>query len=322
MNRHIRTLLSASRNLVSPVYRFGIIRVVVLLFFCFVAAYYIYPRAQSFTIVASTQSVSVTLSGGSLHLWSLENAVLCLRLPKDVSITPNVSPQTHCDPGFYREIKSKKVDILWTPGHRLTVSGYDKSQLTVEIETFESTESTKFGKLSIVDKSVLFFGRSSFDNLGGLVAHGQVKIGEIAEAGAAKLTRGGTYQIRENMGIPSRKSVVASGEILTGDFLRLTDGEGNGIDTTMFLTRTTNNLADFDVIMTSPERPSAIEITRIGGAQSTITTRWTERIINDALPVALSIFLGLFGASLGIVRSLSPRPREESQVKDDKQGKG
>ncbi|MGH1466907.1 MAG: hypothetical protein ACRBBQ_16265 [Cognatishimia sp.] len=310
MKRHIRTLLSVSRNLANPLFQFGLLRIILLTIFGFVALYYSYPRTQSFTIVASTQSVTATLSKGHQQPWSMQNAVLCHRHTGEDPLELEATPQDHCDSEFYKEIQLQMVDILWTPGHRLTVSGHDGRYLAVEIETFESSEATRFGEISITNNSILFFDRTSLDELGGLVAKGQIEIGQIAEAGAAKLTRGGRYQIRENLGAPSHKTVVASGDILTGDRIRLVDRDNNGISATMFMTSSANNLGDFDVILTSPEQRSAIEFTRIGGGYSTVTTRWTDRIANDALPVALSIFLGLFGASLGIARSLLPASKE------------
>lgn len=309
MIRHIRTLLSASRALAGPVVHIGIMRSVLLFAFLCVAAYYLFPRPQSFTIVAATQSVTVTTAEGMQDVWALENAVLCQRRPVDAPLPDELPQAGQCDPEDYVEMRAPFAEILWTPGYRLTVSGDSESQLYVSITAPPKGPLALFGEAPITNASALFFDRSSLANLGGLVAQGQIEIGGLAQAGAAKLTRSGTYQIRETLGLPSRKAVVATGDILTGDLVRLTDRQGAGITATMLLAPSADALADFDVIMTSPEQPSAIEITRIGGAQSTITTRWTDRIANDALPVALSIFLGLFGVTLGIARSLVPDPK-------------
>lgn len=314
MNKHVGVLLSVSLKLSHAVSQFGALRAILIALFCGVAVYYIFPRAQSFTVVAATQSVSMSLMPGTQTVWDLQNAIVCLRLPEGETVqneTSSDQPGGQCDPEYYAEATYPQVSVLWTAGHQLKVSGFDDTRLLIEVQTGSSTAPTHIVDDVVTDNSLVLFDRTTMRTLGGLLAKGEVAIGDLAEAGAAHLTRGGTYQIRENLGFPSRKSVVATGDILPGDLVRLTDGTGASIYSTLLLTQSTHALADFDVILTSPERQSAIEITRIGGAQSSISTRWTDRIANDALPVALSIFLGLFGASLGIVRSLSTQNKKE-----------
>lgn len=316
MNKHVRTLLSVSLSLAAAGTQFTVLRLILLLMFFSIAIYYMVPRAQSFTVVAATQSVTVTLQPTTEAVWDLQDVTTCFRLAKEETAQA-VDETAKCDARFYREVVSPSAAVLWTGGHQLKVRGYDDTHLIIEIQTDLAEEPTRIDGQIVTDNSLIIFDRATIVHMGSLVAKGQITIGELAEAGAAYLTRDGTYQIRENLGFPSRKSIVSAGEILTGDLVRLTDPAGQMIDATMFLTDTTNRLADFDVILTSPERRSAIELTRIGGAQSTMTTRWSDRMANDALPMAVSILLGLFGASLGIARSLSS---SETKVGDDKEG--
>ena len=305
MNRRIRALLSIPRYLAPPMRAIATLRGILLAFFVIVAAYYLFPRKQSFTILAPTQSVTVETAANQQHVWSLAGALLCRRLGEEETSSGGLATNRECDPEIYNEYAADEIDIFWPQGYRLSVTGHDRTRLVVEISVENTGELAHFGDALITNNSLLYFERETFDRLGGLVASGEISIGQVAEAGASKLTRGGTYQIRENLWLTGGRTTVAQGDILTGDFVRLTDGKGDDIDGTMFLTRTGNSLADFDVVLTSPPKRSAIEVTRIGGAQTSITTRWTDRLTNDALPAALSIFIGLFGASLAIARSLA-----------------
>ncbi|MEP1538805.1 MAG: hypothetical protein ABJQ34_20785 [Paracoccaceae bacterium] len=310
MRRHIRSIASASLSLSAGIVHLGWVRLVLLAIFIAVAAYYILPRAQSFTVVAATQSVTVNLMPGTQTHWELKNVTVCLRRSREPSVEAEVkenagSAKRECNAKRYSEMALPKVDILWTAGHRLKITGFDKERLAVEVATNAATAATRIDGRVITDNSLILFDRATIPDLGGLVATGKITIGELAEASAARLTRGGVYHIRENYGFPARKSIISSGQILPGDLVRLVDRRQSEINSTMFLTQSAHPLADFEVILTSPEQHSAIEITRIGGAQSSITTTWIDRVSNDALPVALSILLGLFGASLGIARSLS-----------------
>lgn len=305
MNRHIRALLSISRNLVHPFHVISTVRGLLLVIFAAVAAYYLYPRKQSFTIFAPTQSVTIELAGNQQHLWSLAGAHLCRRLNDGETNSAALITNNECDPEIFSEYTADEINIYWPQGYSLTVTGHDQSRLIVEIAVENASQLARFDDTFITNNSLLYFDRATLDQLGGLVASGAIAIGQVAEGGASKLTRGGSYHILEQLWFTKGRTTVAQGDILTGDFVRLVDHKGNRVDGTMFLTSSSNILADFDVVLTSPPKRSAIEVTRIGGAQSSISTRWTDRITNDSLPAALSIFIGLFGASLGIARGLA-----------------
>src|SRR5680860_1362302 len=101
MSRHIRALLSISRFLAPPIQAIATVRGILLAFFLIVAAYYMVPRQQSFTILAPTQSVTVETAANQQHVWSLAGALLCRRLNEEENNSGGPIANRECDPEIY-----------------------------------------------------------------------------------------------------------------------------------------------------------------------------------------------------------------------------
>lgn len=314
MIRGSKLLLMTSRTLVSNVTPGLLVQIGLIVFFFGVGVYYLVDRKQSFTVQASTQSVTVKITDGPNNVWSLGRAILCLR--NGERILQDKKDQRQCDPDYYTEHVAVIEDLEWPVGTVLMVSGYNELLLSVEINVSTAVKPLYFNEVEITDQSVLFFERSALHDQGSFALSGIVKLGQPAEAGGARLLRSGHYEIREYLGLTSGSSVVSTGMLLTGDYAELTDRSRVGIPTSLFLTESNVTLADFDVILTSPPESSMLVIKRIGSEVAEIRPKWTDRLVNDALPLAVSILLGLFGASLGIVKNLfssNSRPKNSGE---------
>tara|TARA_R110000751_G_scaffold8041_3_gene32504 strand:+ start:5278 stop:6216 length:939 start_codon:yes stop_codon:yes gene_type:complete len=303
MNRGTKLLLIASRTLVSHASFSLVVPLCLIAFFIWVAAYYLVDREQSFTVQAATQSITVTVTDGPVQVWSLGKSLLCLRHGAEPEVGSKNPKQ--CEPRFFSEHEATIDELVWPVGAVLTIAGYDETRLSVAISLNGASGRAYFGDRVINDQSVLFFERNALRNEGSLALTGKVKLGQPAETGAVRLLRAGKYEIRENLGLSAGSSVVVSGTLMPGDYAEVTDRMGSGIPTSLFLTQTAVPLSDFEVILTTPPQNSMLLIKRVGSAVTEIRPTWTDRLVNDAMPLAVSILLGLFGASLGIAKNLS-----------------
>lgn len=300
MKRSYANLLGLARRLPAGVPPDRIARGVLIVIFALVAIYYLLERDQSFTIHAQTGAASIEVTGARSHIWVLGNAVLCNRRPGQIDGPHGDGP---CDNRYFETFKAEEAEISLPAGTKLSLHGTNPEQLAIQISKVPE-RLPLFDSIPITENSVLFFDRGSLADTSSLVISGYLTLGEIAETGATQLVRQGSYEIRESLARTSGISIVAMGDFLPGDYVRVEGQDGKLVPMRILITVPGVELADFDVIATSPPRPSSIVVQRIGAAQTRITSRWMDRLSNDALPLALSIFLGLLGAALGIAKSL------------------
>jgi len=279
-----------------------VMRVAVVIIFIAVGVYYALARDQSFTLHAQTRAATVTLTGPQVQEWFLRDAILCLRRSEPAAA--NVESDV-CSGRFYTQVTAEEASVLWPERAALTLSGGNQDMLLVAIDLSQTAEPAQFNGQPVRDESLLMFPKSSLVDTGSLVARGRVSLGALAAGGAPHLLVGGSYEIREELGLSTSSVVVATGNFLPGDMVRIEDAQGLQVTSHVLIAPSTHALAGFDVVATTPPAPSVLKIQRIGAEPSRITSRWTDRLINDAFPLALSIFLGLLGASLGITKSFS-----------------
>ncbi len=286
------------------------VRVVLLIVFAAVAVYYLLDRKQSFTLYVHTRLATVELTGSSQQTWYLSRATLCQRATGE-----GTSDSPQCAAPYYNSFEGEEVEVTWQEGVTLTLRGMDETSFITEITVPDpEAEPPYFDDTPITDKSLIIFDRRSLLDSGALVLTGELTVGASPESGATHLLQGGRYEIRESLRLSSGPSVVATGTFLPGDTLTLEDATGTPVPLQMLISPPRNAGSDFDIVATSPPRKSAIVLQRIGTAKTRISSRWMDRLANDALPLALSIFLGLLGASLGIAKSLvGAGPRDKNQ---------
>ncbi len=276
------------------------LRVLLLCVFAGVALYYLLEREQSFTLHVQTKSARIELTDADPAPWYVAGATLCQRAEGGGD-----GEGTLCDLKYYNSHQSEEAEVLWQTGVVLTISGMDETYLSAHITVPEGASRTStFDTAEITDQSVLVFERQSLEDTASLVAAGHLVIGEVAETGSTQLLQGGVYEIRESLKLSSGPSVVARGSFLPGDSISLLDKSGDPVPAQILITAPLGPRSDFELVATSPPRNSAMVVQRIGAVKTQITSRWMDRLVNDALPLALSIFLGLLGASLGIAKNV------------------
>ncbi len=343
MNIFVKRLKAVARTLPGDIPLERILRLVILAVFVGVVVYYAIGRKQSFTLYATTNSVAVNVTGDDPQDWELADASLCLRKSEDVTSKPEtLAPNPQCSPSFFvnavepppeaEDTAAKPpavpeqafFELTWVEGTRLVINHTAGGPMTVEV-TYEKPELKNFSTfdgIPITQNSVLFFPRSSLATTEAVFIKGRVQVGNPVKSRTSFLLLNGSYEIRERLGLSSGPTLIAKGTLLPGDFVSLVDRQGAEIPTQMVLmppARTSDR--GFDIVATSPLRHSALLVDRIGAARTEITTRWMDRLASDALPLALSIFLGLLGASLGIAKSLvgpAPQSNAPKQSPSDK----
>lgn len=309
MKRGGNALLTLARRLPFGSPPGGYVRLALIAFFTFVVIYYALERDQSFTIHAQTRAASIEVTGNRPHVWVLGDAILCKRRPSQIDVARGDGT---CDARLFEVLESPEAEVLWSKDTTLDIYGMNPAQLAVQIGKIPG-QSPTFDDIPITENSILFFDRTSLSDISSLVLSGHLALGELAETGGVHLVQQGLYEIRESLALTSGASVVATGSFLPGDYVRVEDKHQAPVPMRILITGPGSDLSDFDVIATSPPRPSSIVVQRIGAEQTRITPSWIDRLTNDALPLALSIFLGLFGASLGIAKSLTDdaKPRKK-----------
>jgi hypothetical protein len=217
-----------------------------------------------------------------------------------------------CDNRFFETFKSEEAEVSWPVGTELSLSGAAHGTLAAQIGNI-AEKHILFNNITVEKNSLILFDQRSLADTSSLVLSGVLALGEVAETGSIHLVQRGSYEIREALPLTPGTSIVATGQFLPGDYVRIEHQNGAPIPMRILITIPGSDLADFDVIATSPPLPSNIVVQRIGAKPTHITSRWMDRVTNDALPLALSIFLGLLGASLGIAKSLigGQTPRKE-----------
>lgn len=291
------------------------LRAFVVIVFCLVPVYYLWDRNQSFTLQAATQSITITTDAGLDNEWEIAGAILCRRIPAGEAVI--ATDASRCDADFYTQHEiapttgddSGLVTLVWPADYQLTIQGAGTDELSVAITFPADAETLYFGDIAVPDQSLVIFPASELTRLGTLPLSGKVRIGQPPRAGASHILRAGTYEIRENLGLSGLSTVVAGGTLLLGDYAWPADRNGEPITASMFLADSADERAAFDIVLTTPQQPSAINIERVGGASAAFTTRWIDRVNTDALPIAITALLTLLATILNVLQGVE-RPRE------------
>jgi hypothetical protein len=274
------------------------VQICMVLLFCGVALYYVPDREQSFTVEAATQSLRVTTNAGLANVWELGSSTLCRRVE-----TPVGDGDANCS-AEYTAHSVTNAELAWPAGYTLTIRGGGDDDIIVEIDAPDQTaDGVLYGDVDITNNSLLRIPGSELRRLGTLPLAGAVAVGQPPYPGASRLLRGGTYEIRENLLFAGRPSLVRTGELRLGDYFSLIDRDGNPIEADLFIAPSENVLASFDVVLTTPLQRSAINVLRVGGASTTFTTSWTDRLTNDSFPIAMSALLTLLLTSFNIAQA-------------------
>ncbi|MBV7378514.1 hypothetical protein [Maritimibacter dapengensis] len=301
MSTNRQQLLSIARRLAVGPNLQRSVSILLTVMFALVVVYYLLVREQSFTVYAQTNYAAFEVTTKRPQLWMIGDATLCQRRVKRKA---EADRDGLCDGRLFDVQPAELAEITWTEGTNFTLFGDTGNLAALAFQGGEESGAFFNGE-PIRGESILYFATDSLAKVETLVLSAKVTIGANAETGETGLLHDGRYEIREVLALTSGASVVATGTFLPGDQIRVIDKDGSRLSMRLLIMPSDTSRAAFGIVATSSPEVSSIAIDRVGAARTHITSKWTDRLSNDSLPLALSIFLGLFGASLGIAKSLT-----------------
>lgn len=294
------------------------------------AVYYIPDRPQSFTVQAATEVLTVEVAAEGQTVWDVELLQLCLPGRPEITKAPDAGQTLpECAESYYGRRTLSEVEISWPAGYRLTFRILGMDAIEVLVEQHESSALATVGDLALTSGTLL---RIPYSMNGATLVRplvpvrGYVRIGSVPNQSDTLLLHTGRYEIRQKMWWRRLPIVVARGELFTGDRIGFVcqrapiwvAQEGPQVCASpqdviahLFVTDISPRIASLDVVATTDQTYSALQMTRIGGQPTEIYVPWTQRVVNDPLPVAVATILGLIATSLALAKSLNPRKEKE-----------
>ncbi len=290
----------------------GIVAVVALIAFVFVALYYIWPRPKSFFLDVTTDYLEVTTDTDTQIVWDIGAAVLCLperRLPDDHPARSASASDAGCDDRFVAQ-RITEVELDWPQDVTLVVRSGQNGTLDI-LTRFEEDRVLQIGDIPIMPETILRLPRSVLDWNGGLGLSGDLILGQTAEHGTLKLLREGRYETRERPFFRTNALLVDSGTFALGDAVALeARQEEDRLQSYAFLTldlADPNGVAPMRVVATSPEERSRMRLDRARANPSFIEPNWSQRIANDPLAIGIATLLSLLATFLAVLNNLFRR---------------
>lgn len=295
-----------------------------------VLVYYVPARPQSFVVSASTEILRIEMVDDGNVEWELPEIELCARIMDPTA--PRRSELNWCSADRYSSMRLQDAVVQWRDGYTLTFRSFAADYIDVLVERREDALPVRISEtVEITNGSLL---RIPVDHPAGralIPARGYVTIGDVPNRSDTLLLREGRYEIRQNLGVFHRQShVVERGTLFPGDRISFAGQEaplwaqvfGGGdpgpkdTDTVvarLFLTELSPQSRWFDIVATTEPAFSALRITRVGGQPTLIAVSWTQRLLADALPVAIATILGLMGSIIALSNAYTAKRGPEAK---------
>ena len=295
---------------------------------------------MSFTVSASVERLRVdTVNEGSPD-WELPVIEACLRTSGEaLAAIPAGNTNPACVSSLYVPIRVEEPSIRWTEGYSLTFEGISKAYARVIVRKSADADPVRIDGFApggdpitrtVTDGSILLIPwlDEAFEQRPVLPLRGRLVIGDVPNASDALLLRSGTYEIRQNLGLNPRPTVVATGTLTPGDRIGFATRRPplwrRGLDALNGRERMTGDLVanafvtelsplhqGFDIVATTPAEYSALRLTRIGIEPTIIPITWTERLRADALPIGISTLIGLLAGMLALANTYFKQPEKK-----------
>ncbi|NVO58197.1 hypothetical protein HW561_20600 [Rhodobacteraceae bacterium B1Z28] len=239
-----------------------------------------------------------------------------------------------CDPSNFMGRKLGETAIRWMDGYHLTFRSFDKQWIEVLVEHEEGAKPVfLIGDEKIDNGSVLRipfyhdYGRTV------IPVRGIATIGEVPSATDSLLLQEGRYEIRQELGLLWKyPNVVKQGTFFPGDRvsfavqpkpgwrrwfgLAQTAGDtSKDVPAQMFIADLDPKDNGVDLVATTELKYSALCLDRVGVIEKRkcLPVSPTERLKEDAFPVALATILGLIGSLVALANAyILPTPRPKS----------
>jgi hypothetical protein len=312
------------------------------LIFLFALIYYATPRQQSFSVFASTELLSVATVSENSPDWELPLVEACVRPQKGINL-PNVgrAELSHCSGKLYTHYRLAEVSARWSHGYRLTFQGIEPNVIQLVINRddgaprvfldgfatiwnnqrneFETDPDTPV-QVEITNGTLLRVPMPP-DNRALMPTRGFVTIGVDPNGHSGLILRNAKFEVREKLALNRKPVVVADGTLFAGDRVEFvktppplifSPGRLFGTESQepeqhlsdVLVTDISRLEPSFEVIATTAQEYSALQLTRVGSTPTLVPVSWTQRVARDSIPAAIATLLGLLGTTIALTNAL------------------
>lgn len=283
---------------------------------CLLIIYYVPTRQQSFVVSATTETLRVETLGDGATEWDLPSVEACLRTE---AATKSPQDPEWCASSRYSYHALEDVFLRWEAGYVLTFRAYGPDYVEIYVEHAPDADPVLFeAGHRVTNRSILRVPYAAGDLHTRIPMRGYATIGDVPNASDALLLSRGAYEVRQTLGVIRPEShVVKAGDFFPGDRVSFANTDppfwyfwhkpeadrGPWTATHLFIAQGPPDSRAFTVVATTEPAFSALQLTRIGGGPTNIAVPWTQRLVADALPVALATFLGLVGSIIALANA-------------------
>lgn len=266
---------------------------------------------RSFALQVQTHGMTIEFLGALARPWSLDEAILCLRRPRQSSPAEPGSAQSFCDSRLYDEKRLTSAIVEWPDGVAIGISHLPGGP-GMEIDILPRLDGGEATRLRIEGMDVpvhsrLIIPAESWEVIGEIPFSGLVTFGGAVESSVGDHLVAGRFEAREAPAFRRSPVAVTEGTFFTGDVVRLSGPGRLDRVATGFMTPTHGDEKGngFEVIAYSGLGDSALEIARPGVAPSVIRPSWSDRALHDPVVLGATALLAFLLASVEVFRGIA-----------------